>query len=214
MTHYLSLLAGLTLGSMTPVATANTAPDDTLRFRVLLDGDSIGQHHFELRTSGDTREVVSKADFRVRLLFVDVYRYRHTATERWRGDCLESLTAHTDDNGEVEVVAARRGGEGLEVKATRTRARHNGCVRSFAYWNPKILDGGRLLNTQTGEYLPVRVAPLGEERIPVRGRFEDTRRYRLTAQGMEIDLWYADGEEWVALESRAGDGRRLRYERQ
>lgn len=214
MTRHVSVLAGLTLGSMTTLADSNTAPDDTLRFRVLLDGDSVGKHHFELRTSGDTWQVVGKADFRVRPLFVDAYRYRHTATERGRGGCLESLTAHTDSNGEVVVVAARRSSEGLVVNAAHTQARHSGYVRSFAYWNPKILDGGRLLNTRTGEYLPVRVAPLGDERSPVRRRLEDIRRYRRTAEGLEIDLWYADGKEWVALESRVADGRRLRYERQ
>jgi hypothetical protein len=211
MRRGLLLLAGLTLGPVAALAGASTAAQTTLRFNVLLDGDPIGHHRFELRDGASAREVVSQADFRVRLLFVDVYRYRHTATERWVGDCLEALSARTDDNGEIEVVTARRSGDGLVVDATRTQGRHGGCVRSFAYWNPRILDGGRLLNAQTGEYLPIRVLPLGEERVPVRGRLESTRRYRLIGEGVEIDLWYA-GEDWVALESRAGDGRRLRYE--
>jgi len=213
MSTFLSVLAGLALASFAAFAAASAAPETTLRFRVLLDGDPIGQHRFELRGSGETREVVSQAEFKVRLLFVDLYRYRHTATERWRGDCLESLSAHTDDNGEVEVVAAQRSGGGLAVNATRSQGWHGGCVRSFAYWNPGILQGGRLLNAQTGEYMPVRVLALGEERIPVRGRLEPARRYRLIGEGVEIDLWYAGDKDWVALESRAGEGRRLRYER-
>lgn len=211
MRRGLRLLAGLVLGTVAGIAAASTAAQTTLRFNVLLDGDPIGQHRFELRESGPTREVLSQADFRVRLLFLDLYRYRHTATERWLGNCLEALNARTDDNGEIETVAARRSGDGLVVDATRTQGRHGGCVRSFAYWNPRILDGGRLLNAQTGAYQPIRVLPLGEERVPVRGRLESTRRYRLIGEGVEIDLWYA-GEDWVALESRAGDGRRLRYE--
>ena len=211
MSRVLHLLAGLALGAVAAMAGASTAAQTTLRFNVLLDGDPIGEHRFELRDRGSAREVVSQADFRVRLLFVDLYRYRHTATERWLGDCLEALSARTDDNGEIEVVAARRSGAGLVVDATRSQGRHGGCVRSFAYWNPRILDAGRLLNAQTGEYLPIRVLPLGEERLPVRGRLESTRRYRLIGEGVEIDLWYA-GDDWVALESRTGEGRRLRYE--
>jgi steroid 5-alpha reductase family enzyme len=207
----LLVLVGLALGAIVGIAAASTATHTTLRFNVLLDGDPIGQHRFELRGSGPTREVVIQADFRVRLLLLDVYRYRHTATERWLGDCLETLSARTDDNGKIETVTARRSGDGLVVDATRAQGRHGGCVRSFAYWNPRILDGGRLLNAQTGAYMPIRVLPLGEERVPVRGRLESTRRYRLIGEGVEIDLWYA-GEDWVALESRAGAGRRLRYE--
>jgi len=211
MTRGLLLLAGLAMGAISALAGASTADQTTLRFKVLLDGNPIGQHRFELRDQGQEREVISQADFRVRLLFVDLYRYRHTATERWRGDCLEALNAHTDDNGKIETVAARRSGDGLLVDAARSQARHGGCVRSFAYWNPRILDGGPMLNAQTGEYLPIRVVPLGGERISVRGRLEDTQRYRLTGADVEIDLWYA-GQQWVALESRAGGGRRLRYE--
>jgi hypothetical protein len=206
-------LVGLATSAFATLAMASTAQETDLSFRVLLDGKPIGQHRFELRRDGDTREVVSQADFKVRFLFVDVYRYRHTATERWQGDCLQSLDARTDDNGDIETVDARRLGDALAVKATRSQGRYAGCVRSFAYWNPKILEGGRLLNAQTGEYLPVRVLPLGEERVAVNGRMEASRRYRLTGKDIDIDLWYGRDQQWLALESRVDDGYRLRYER-
>lgn len=213
MSHKLRLLAGLILGPFASLALANTAPEINLNFRVLLNGEPIGQHRFELRSDGDAREVISQADFKVRFLFVDVYRYRHTARERWNGDCLESLDARTVVNGDTETVDASRSGDGLAVKATRSQGVYEGCVRSFAYWNPTILDSGRLLNSQTGEYLPVRVLPLGEERIPVNGKYKPTQRYRLTGKDIDIDLWYTHDKQWVALESRVENGHRLRYER-
>ncbi len=204
--------AGVALG-LVVVAAASAAPATDLSFEVRLDDRPIGVHRFELRREGAVREVLSQADFRVRLLFVDIYRYRHVATERWRDGCLESLEARTDDNGQIETVAARRSGEGLAVAATGASEWHHGCVRSFAYWNPSILGASHLLNSQTGDYVAVRVQALGEERVAARGGMESARRYRIVGEGIEIDLWYGREQEWLALESRTPDGRRLRYER-
>ena len=78
-------------------ASANTRSWD---FRVLLDGSEIGEHRYELREEGESRALRSTAQYRVRLLVIDAFRYRHEASERWRGDCLESLASQTDTNGE------------------------------------------------------------------------------------------------------------------
>jgi hypothetical protein len=172
-------------------------------FRVLLDGREIGRHAFRLAERGAERELVSEADFDVRVLLLSVYRYTHRAVERWNGDCVTGLEARTETNGDVERVdAATRAGR-LVVQRESGREEHGGCVMSFAYWNPKILAEKRLLNSQTGELVPIAVQARGAE--------GDRRRYRLTAPNLVIDLWYA-GERWVALESPAAGGRRLRYE--
>lgn len=180
-------------------------------FRVLLDDREIGQHDFTLRSTGDQRELRSEARFDVRVLFVSAYRYRHEAAERWDGNCLQSLVAQTETNGErVAVSASAREGR-LVVDRPEGREAHDGCVMSFAYWNPQILKARRLLNSQTGEVLPVTVTPQGEEAVRVRGQPRAAQRHRITAPGLEIDLWYAEGR-WVGLEAAAAGGRRLRYE--
>jgi len=165
-------------------------------FRVFLDEREIGHHHFTLSAAGDARELRSEARFAVRILGLTVYRYTHDATERWQGDCLQALDASTDDDGQQERVD--------------WRGARGDCALSFAYWNPKILQGGRLLNAQTGRFEPVTVTPQGEETIDVRGRPTLSRRYRLDGKNLAIDLWYA-GTQWVALESAAKGGRRLHY---
>ena len=70
-------------------------------FRVLLDEREIGRNDFVLKEG----ELVSEARFDVRLLFVSVLRYTHRALERWQGNCLAGLTAHTEINGAVERVS-------------------------------------------------------------------------------------------------------------
>ena len=145
------------------------------------------------------------------MLFISAYRYLHDATERWRGNCLESLAARTDDNGDRSVVDAVSAGEGLQVATGAARETLGGCVMSFAYWNPQILRQTRLLNAQTGKFEAVRVNALGEEVITVRGQPQTARKFRLTGPKNPIDLWYSTADEWLALESTVAGGRRLRY---
>lgn len=183
----------------------------TWSFRVLLDDREIGEHQFTLRAAGEERELRSEARFDVRLLFVNAYRYRHEALERWDGNCLQSLTARTETNGERLAVSATARDGRLFVERPAALEAHEGCVMSFAYWNPQILKAQRLLNSQTGELLPVSITPLGEETRPVRGEPRVAQRHRIQAPGLQIDLWYADGR-WIALEAPAAGGRRLRYE--
>ena len=174
------------------------APDATTRewnFQVSLDGRPIGEHRFVLRDVGDSRELTSEARFRVRVLFFDAYRYDHRASETWRGDCLQQLDANTEINGKQTVVAVKPRDE---------------CVQTFAYWNPSILAASRLLNPQTGEYVPVKVSELGGDVIAG----QPAERFRLIGGGktpLEIDLWYSPARDWLALESRTPEGRMLRY---
>ena len=180
-------------------------------FRVLLDGKEVGWHRYVVRGDGASTEVESRAQFDVRFLMLNAYGYRHTARERWRGACLDELESRTETNGRVEEVAAVAYDDAVVVDGPSGDARLPGCVMSFAYWDPRILRATRLLNSQTGELLPVSVAERGTERVNVAGRNVAATRHRLSAPNLQIDLWYADGR-WVALEAPTPGGRTLRYE--
>jgi hypothetical protein len=192
-------------------ATAAQAQTRVWDFRAQLDDAPIGYHRFTLSGEGGSRELKSETRFEVKVLFISAYRYLHDATERWRGNCLESLAARTDDNGERSVVEAVGGADGLQVAAGAARETLAGCVMSFAYWNPQMLRQTRLLNAQTGKFEAVRVSALGEEVITVRGQPQTARKFRLTGPKNPIDLWYSAADEWLALESTVAGGRRLRY---
>ena len=180
-------------------------------FRVLLDGKEVGWHRYIVRGGGAETEVESRAQFDVRFLLLNAYSYRHTARERWRGACLDELESRTETNGRVEEVAAMAYDDTMVVDGPSGDARLSGCVMSFAYWDPRILRATHLLNSQTGELLPVSIADRGTERVNVAGRNVVANRHRLSAPDLQIDLWYADGR-WVALEAPTPGGRKLRYE--
>jgi len=196
----------------TPSSTGRDGSSDQWRFRVYLDDAEIGYHNFRLSEEGDRRRVTTEAEFRVRFLFVPVYRYEHVNREVWQGECLEEISSRTDANGTHYTVQGTRTGDGFSVEVPGGHTDVAGCVKTFAYWNPGILDEPALLNSQTGELLPVEVEDDGMETLTVGGAEIEAQRYRLRAKDLELELWYASDQRWVALESTVQGGRKLRYE--
>lgn len=196
-------LAGLLLAAPTAWALE-------LDFGVLLDGKPIGQHRFRIDGT-DARTVTSEADFRVTLLGITVYRYRHRAQEQWRGDCLQRLTATTDDDGKTSEVQARLRDGALDVATGARTESLPGCVMSFAYWNPAMRTQTRLLNAQTGAYETVQIRQTGTGEVQVRGKPLAAERWRIDGPEQPIDLWYLPSGEWVGLDSVVGGGRQLSY---
>jgi hypothetical protein len=214
-------LTALCLAALCTVAAQamTVGPVREWRFNVLLDGTLIGYHRFELRESGEERELRSEARFNVKVLFINAYRYAHDNDERWRGECLTQINARTDDNGAKRIVQGTLSTTSFVVASAKPATELGSCVQTFAYWNPQILSATRLLNPQTGEYVPVQVSRLGAEMLSIRGTPRATERYRLIGQStsgesLRIDLWYSPSGEWLALESTTADGRRLRYQLQ
>ncbi|RQW83769.1 MAG: hypothetical protein EHM62_01525 [Methylococcus sp.] len=194
------------------LAQATTRIDDRdWNFTVYLDDDPVGRHRFTLDESEEMRQLRSEARFTVKLLMIKAYSYQHEAQETWRGDCLNALKANTDDNGEkIAVVGSEKNGR-FEIKKGTQAETLPACIMTFAYWNPLILKQSKLLNPQNGEYLNVRVQPQGREAVQVKGKSVTADKYHLDAGKFQIDLWYADGGRWVALDSLLDNGRKLRY---
>jgi hypothetical protein len=184
---------------------------DEWNFRVLLDGREVGRHVYSIRENDGLTSVTSEARFDVRILFIPAWRYEHRAVERWDGGCLRSLDSRTVTKRERESVVARAEGERFTVQRDGARDEYRGCVMSFAYWDPRFLTQDRLLNSQTGEMVPVDIRPQGTEAVEVMGSRRMAERHRIAGEGLQIDVWYADGR-WVALEALAAGGRVLRYE--
>ena len=182
-------------------------------FRALLDGEPIGQHRFSVTTQGDERRVTSDARFSVKFLGITAYRYVHRATEQWRGDCLTALSATTDDDGKPSRVQVEAEGGALKVTtaADKPPTLLNGCVMSFAYWNPAIQARSQLLNAQTGKYETVQVRRVGSGSVEVRGKAVPATEYRITGPVEPVNVWYSPQGDWVGLDSVVGGGRKLSY---
>ena len=66
--------------------------------------------------------------------------------------------------------------------------------------------------TQNGEILDVEVSEPELVQLEVRGTLQSAYRYLLGAGELKIALWYSENNEWLALETEARGGRRLRYQ--
>jgi len=188
-------------------------PESEWNFRVLLDDREIGHHHFAIREEGDIRRLFSEAKFEVHFLFVKLFEYEHRNEEVWKGDCLDRIESSTDSNGKSYSVSGQRRGERFLVRGSEGDTELPACVMSFAYWNPEFLKRNRLLNSQNGEFLSVEVAEPEPDLLNHRGSAWPARRYRLRAGDMDLVLWYSEQDDWLALETAAPGGRKLRYER-
>lgn len=201
------LLASLTLGN---AWSASPAKQRDWNFTVYLDDDPVGRHQFVLTESEAMRELRSEARFVIKILSIPAYSYEHQANEVWRGECLAEIKARTDDNGDKTVLSGSRHEGQFDLKKADTALRLPDCIMTFAYWNPLMLKQSRLLNPQTGDYLPVTFEAKGRDEVQVRGQRVSADRYHLDAGKFQIDLWYDKGD-WVALDSTLSNGSRLRY---
>ena len=187
------------------------ATSEEWHFEVLLDDKPIGNHIFQLKQQGDTHLLNSQAEFDVKFLFFSAYNYSHKSEETWEKNCLNSITSSTDDNGKLYTVRGMRQDDEFLVETQNERSTLPACPMSFAYWNPQILDESWLLNSQTGEYVPVRVRNLGEAPFETQGKMVRADRYQIEAKDMHIELWYSKQGRWLALESATDRGGTIRY---
>jgi len=202
------LFALLLLGFCTPGIAS-----ELLRFQVYLDDKPIGEHTFRISENGETRRITSGASFDVDFLFFNAYRYRHSSNEVFRDGCLQEIRATTDDNGELYRVTGSAIEKGFRVEHQDGVEQADGCLMTFAYWDPDFLSQKRLLNAQTGEVEGVSVRRIGRDDVDISSRKVSATRYALRTDKLTIDLWYNDTLGWVGLSSATGKGRRLIYRR-
>jgi hypothetical protein len=204
----LFMFAALLLGVWLPPAMAGE--QGNWYFRVYLDDKPIGYHEFNVANG----VVESRAVFNVKVLFFNAYSYQHNNRERWQEGCLVQIKSETSDNGDEYSVTGTVDENSFLVSTQTGEAELHGCVRSFAYWNPALLDVPALLNTQTGEYQNVALDIDDNTEFSFKGRTIPAKRYTLRVEGREIEIWYGLSGEWLALNAKTESGRTLRYVRE
>ena len=184
-------------------ANANLADQARWEFEVLLDEKRIGYHDFSVSEVDGVQTVTTEARFDVKLLFVNVFSYRHKNTEVWRDNCLTSISAETAANGKDFIVRGRADAETFRMRSGSLDNELPACIMTFAYWNPEFLQADQLLNSQTGEYEKCFCRQRGRGRAGDKGARRFRRvKYSLSLAAGPISLWYAaDDHRWLALES-------------
>lgn len=181
-------------------------------FNVYLDKSKIGTHSFNLNNN----LLVSRAKFKVKVLFINAYQYDHISKESWSNDCLDEIDVDTTEDKVNTKVKGKKTSNGFEISDGKTSQTLPACTMTFAYWNPKILTQSKLLNPQNAEYLDTTFEQLDNETINVRGAPTETKHYKLKGalkgkNKLNIELWYNKKNEWVALKSTTPEGYIITY---
>ena len=188
---------------------ANQSQAQELNFKVWAGEREIGTHTFQVERQGNTANVLSKAFYKVKVLFVNVFKYEHTAKEVWDGNCLASLTSNTVENGEKTSIDAKLDADRFAVvRNDEPLLETEECVGTYAYWDKQKIQRGALMNAQTGEIDAATVSQLGPQPMP---RLEKSSpALQIETDSSSIRLWYSDDGEWLALKAEA-DGQPIIY---
>ena len=199
-TFTLSRRALIVAGLILPVlpAAALAAPGK-LSFAVLRNGAKIGEHLMTFAGDGGDITATTQVAMTVKLGPVPVYRYRHSATERWAAGRFASLETTTDGNGKKQRVSARAGAGGVAIDASAGKLTAPAAAAPLTHWNPKVF-GGPLFNPQDGKLLKVRASKVATNQWAIRGE-------------TEIDNVYDEAGQWLSLKGKLEDGSRIEYRR-
>lgn len=215
------MLRGLALGVVlvsASVAAASMAvasaipPSGEIPFAVFRNGDSeMGYHRLRFTREGDRVIVEKEINFKVRLAFITAFRYEHRNREVWENGRLVSLDTTTNDDGREHWVRGRATPEGFAVESSRGSLIAPADVIPTSYWNIATIGATKLLDTQRGLMMDVRIEPLGVEPVTADGAAVEARHFRINILSNKpgstdaIDIWYDDNDAWVKLAFKAKD---------
>jgi hypothetical protein len=200
------LIAAVAVGAgLTPITDAanyEAVPETgTIAFDVFRGDSHFGTHILRFEEAGDRLRVVSDVDLRVRLGPITVFRYEHDSTEVYEDGTLVSFESTTLKDGEELIVDLSRQGETLagrgsaEDGASLDIALPAGLPLS-SHWQGYASGTRTILNTETGQEMPVTVTELGEETIQINDQPVLARHIRLEGS-LTLDLWYDGDGEWI-----------------
>jgi len=207
-----SLIAASACALAAPGAFAAAPGNGRLAFAVVRGQDKVGDHVRRFSRSGTGLLVSTEVEMRVKLGPIPVFRYAHTATERWRDDSFASLTTRTDTNGKVEQVKAEATGSGVAIEGPGGRLTAPATAAPLTHWNTDALSGP-LFNPQLGKIMKVRTARAGRESIKLAdGGSIPATRWTIRGEA-EIDNWYDSAGAWAGLRGKLEDGSTMIYRR-
>lgn len=195
------VLSALTVGA--DAAAPASSPEPALSFRVERGGTPIGTHTINFTQDGGDLHVAIDINLAVSFGPITVFRYAHSNRETWRDGKLVAIETETNDDGRLFSVSARMTDQGLEVTSSENGtfiAPEN--IIPTSYWNPATVEQTRLLDTQRGRIINVRVNETATREALVDGARVPVREYEMTGD-LKLKLWYSPQMEWLNVIFRA-----------
>lgn len=207
-TGLVSLFLAMSLTSHAMAADYAPIPESgAIEFDVYRGDSRFGTHILRFEEDGNQLRVVSDVDLRVRIGPLTVFRYEHDSVETYENGQLLRLQAETLKDGERLIVDLQRNGDRISGRGTNAEGQalelvHAVSLAPSSHWQGYSADQQVILNTETGEEMPVTISELGVETLDIAGRTIEATRIRVEAS-LTLDLWYGPDGEWLRCQFSA-----------
>jgi len=183
---------------------------DVIKFNVLREGKPFGSHAVSFNKSADGTLVAKTAvSLKAGLGPVTLFRYQLDATETWLDGQLQKVSGAVNDDGKKRSVTANRKGNTLNVSGSDFKGVAPAGIVPASHWNYAQTKSGKLLSTEDGEIIEVKVVNKGRENVKVGNQTIEANRY-LMDSALDVELWYDDTGRWVKLAFEAR-GQKIEY---
>ncbi|GAK34901.1 hypothetical protein JCM17846_00350 [Iodidimonas nitroreducens] len=184
-----------------------------IAFDIIRKGDRIGEHIIAFTPTEQGLQVDVDIRIKVKFLFITAYSYHHQIREHWVGDRLQSYATRTRDNGKDLDAHGQIMGDDFELTdATGAvhRVPHNTLLTS--YWHPDTRTASRLINSQTGAPMDVRLVPVQKD-DPLIAPWGEVRADKLRVEAdRQWYLWIDSMGCLFDIAFTGKDGTEIRYE--
>jgi hypothetical protein len=192
--------AAVPMGTAPASAVLALPPGNQIGFKVLRNGNIIGEHHLAFTQLGNDLTVAISAVLAVKLAGITVFSYSLAATERWSDGVFQSVDSKVNDNGTKLEVHAKKNATGYDIVGTEVP--HYVGPRNtlpLTYWNRAFLTG-TILNIQTAHSYPAIVTSPGWNKLPTAaGGTITAQRFDVTGK-LHLSVWYDQYDQWSGLE--------------
>jgi len=216
----LRLLLGLAASAAVLPARAlpeGSRPDEgeaiRLEYELRMEGRPIGEYAFSIESDPENDLTRVRADLRaeVKIMFVPVYRVRHSRESLWRGSELLRLEGRSEYLRGDYLLRWQSGPPGPRLRVNDTVRRVGRPTFSFVPW--RIESGApAYLLTEKGNLRAVRMEDRGMTGISLDGGTRRLRHLRIEGDRPR-DLYY-DENDWLVLARYEKKGREIRIVRQ
>lgn len=191
-------------------AAPNPAKITHLAFDIEREGNKIGATMIDLERQNDVTSVKVATNISVKVMFIEAYRYEHTAAETWKGGQLTSYKSRTNDNGTKHTVDVSPGPtpDKLILDVDGKRGDVPKAIVPASLWSKDIITNrSELFEPANGKRLSIKVKDLGDETLTLRGVKHQTRHYKIadkTPGEFDRDLWF-EGDVLVRMKLLGSD---------
>lgn len=180
---------------------------ENISFNVFLDKKQVGTHSFVIKRKDENIRVESNMQLKGNFWGLVPFKYTHQSIEQWKNGCLINLDSQTLKRGKTINISAVTGPSGLAIASADKSQVVKGCIKSFAYWNSTVLKGNRLLNTEDGKLVDVKIETIRTQGV-------EGKSVVIRSLEADINLQYGADGKWLSLKSNLDVGGLLHYIRQ